>query len=128
MCAEDVPFGYQVAVYANNIVISQSAIYDVTYREGSLTTITNREYTWIRYTTVKKANAFAAEHGFRRYELPPAIDFLKTWRKLGLKEFLHFVWHERHEIRSASKVHVEDKPFNYRHPYLYVLLVLLKLV
>ena len=128
MCAEDVLFGYQIAVFANIIVISQSAIYDVTYREGSLTTISNKVFSWIRYTTVKKANAFAAEHGFRRYELPPAIDFLKTWRKLGLKEFFRFVWHERHEIRRASKVHVEDKPFNYRHPYLYVLLVLLRLV
>ena len=127
-CGEDMAFGYQVAVMANKIVISQSAIYDVTYREGSLTTIRNIEYSWIRYTALKKANAFAAEHGFRRYELPPVIEFLKTWRKLGLKEYLHFVWHERREIRDASKVQVEDKPFNYRHPYLYVLMVLLRLV
>ena len=128
MCAEDVPFGYQVAVFANNIVISQNAIYDVTYREGSLTTINNKEYSWIRYTTVKKAYSFVSKHGFKRYELPPAIDFLKTWRNLGLKEFFHFVWHERHEILRASKVRIVNKPFNYCHPVLYVFLVLLKLI
>ena len=128
ICGNDVAFGYQVAVFAQNIIVSPYAIYDVTYREGSLTTISNKEYSWIRYTAVKKANAFAAEHGFRQYELPPAIDFLKTWRKLGLKEFFHFIWHERHEIRRASKVRVVNKPFNYCHPVLYVLLVFLKLV
>lgn len=127
-CGNDVFFGYQVAVRADSIVISPSAIYDVTYREGSLTTIINREYSWIRYTTVKKANAFAAENGYKRYELPHAIEVLKTWRDLGLRDFLYFTWHERHEIKRSLKVHIDNKPFNYRHPYLYVILVLLKLV
>lgn len=128
ICANDVFFGYQVAVKANNIVISQSAIYDVTYREGSLTTIKNKNYSWIRYTTVKKANAYAAKYGFKRYELPHAIEVLKTWRQLGLRDFIFFIWHERSEIRRALKVQIDHKPFNYRHPYLYVLLVLLKLI
>ena len=127
-CGNDVAFGYQVAVKAQRITISPSAIYDVTYRNGSLTTIINREYSWIRYTTVKKANAYAAKHGFLRYELPHAIEVLKNWRQLGLKDYLFFVWHERKEICRASKIKMGNKPFNYRHPYLYVLLVFLKLV
>ena len=127
-CANDVAFGYQVAVNAHHIVISPSSIYDVTYREGSLTTITNREYSRVRYTVVKKANAYAAEHGFRQFELPHAIDALKTWRSFGLKEFCSFLWHERREISRATTIRMDDKPFNYRHPYLYVLLVFLKLI
>ena len=127
-CAEDVSFGYHVAIKAQKIVISQDAIYNVTYREGSLTTIRNKEYNWIRYTAVKEANAFAEKQGYRQYVLPPAIEVLKSWRQLGLREYLHFAWHERHEIRRASTIQMEPKPFNYRHPYLYVLMVLLKLV
>lgn len=127
-CANDVAFGYQVAVKAQKIVISPHAIYDVTYREGSLTTIINKEYSWIRYNAVKKANAFAARHGFKRFELPYAVDALKTWRQLGLRNYLHFVWHERREIGRASKIQIDHKPFNYRHPYLYVLLVFLNWV
>ena len=128
ICANDVSFGYHIAVNANNIVISPSAIYDVTYREGSLTTITNRDYSWVRYTVVKKANAYAAEHGFQQFELPYAIDVLKNWRQLGLRDFLHFVWRERKEIGRASRIQMDHKPTNYRHPYLYVLMILLKLV
>ena len=124
----DVAFGYQIAVKAQIIVISPYPIYDVTYREGSLTTIKNRESAWIRYTTVKRANTYAVEHGCGQYELPHAIEVLKTWRGLGLRDYLHFIWHERHEIARASKVRIEPKPFNHRHPFLYVLLVLLKLV
>lgn len=127
-CANDVAFGYQVAVNANKIVISSSSIYDVTYREGSLTTLSNREYSWIRYITGKKANSYAVENGYRRFELPYAIEVLKKWRQLGIRDFLFFIWHERHEIRRASKVQMENKPFNHRHPYLYVILVMLKLV
>lgn len=127
-CAEDVSFGYHVAIKANKIVISQDAIYNVTYREGSLTTIRNKEYNWIRYTAVKEANAFAEQQGYRQYVLPPAIEALKSWRQLGLREYLHFAWHERHEIRRAARIQMEPKPFNYRHPYLYVLMVLIKLV
>ena len=127
-CGNDVSFGYQVAVKAKRIVISPFAIYDVTYREGSLTTINNREYSWIRYTVEKNAKAFAAENGFQKYELPHIIEALKSWRELGLNDYLLFIWHERKEIRRASMVKMENKPFNYRHPYLYVLLVLLKLV
>ena len=127
-CADDVAFGYQVAVKANNIVISPYAIYDVTYREGSLTTITNMEFSWIQYVVEKNAKTYAAEHGFQQYELPHVIEVLKRWRKFGLRAYIRFIWHERHEIVRASKVRIKDKPFNYRHQYLYVLLVLLKLV
>lgn len=127
-CGEDVFFGYQVAVNAQRIIISSNAIYNVTHREGSLTTIINKEYSWVRYTAVLKANDYAARHGFRQYELPHAIEVMKTWRNLGLSDFFYFIWHERHEIVRASKVKIKDKPFNYRHPYLYVLLVLLKIV
>lgn len=127
-CANDVLFGYKIAVKAKNIIISQTAIYDVTYREGSLTTIKSREYSWTRYTTVKNANAYAAKYGFKRYELPHAIDALKTWRQLGISNYISFIWHERTEIYRSSKVQIDHKPFNYRHPYLYVLLVLLKLI
>ena len=124
----DVAFGYEIAVKANTIEVSQSAIYMVSYREGSLTTFKDREAMQIRYETVKRANAYAADNGFKRYELPHAIEVLKTWRKLGLRDFFYFIRHERHEIRKASKVQIDKKPFNYRHPYLYVLLVLLRLV
>ncbi len=127
-CGNDVAFGYQVAVKAKNIVISPYAIYDVTYREGSLTTIKNKEFSWIRYNVEKKAKAYAAEHGFKQYELPHVMEVLKTWRQFGLMDFFRFIWHERHEIVRSSKVKIKDKPFNYRHPLLYVLLVLLKLV
>ena len=127
-CAEDVPFGYQVAVKANKIAISQDAIYNVTYREGSLTTIKNKEFNWIRYTALRRAYAFAEKHGYQQYVLSPAIEVLKSWRQLGLRDYLCFIWHERHEIRRASKIQMESKPFNYRHPYLYVLLVLINLV
>lgn len=127
-CGNDVAFGYHVAVKADSIVISPYAIYDVTYREGSLTTINNKEFSWIRYTVVKKAKTYAAEHGFQQYELPHVIEALKTWRQFGLRDFIHFIWHERHEIMRASKVRIKDKPFNYRHPYIYVFLILLKLV
>ena len=128
ICANDVAFGYQVAVNAHDIVISPSAIYDVTYREGSLTTITNRAYSWVRYTVVKKANAYAAEHGFRQFELPYAVEVLKNWRQLGVCDYLHFVWRERKEIGRASRIQMDHKPANYRHPYLYVLLVLFRIV
>ena len=127
-CANDVAFGYQVAVKARTIIISPSAIYDVTYREGSLTTIKNRDYSWIRYETVKKANIYAAEHGFQRYTLPHAIEVLKNWRQLGLRDFFNFIWHERDEIRRAKRIQMDNKPFNYRHPYLYIVLVLFKWV
>ena len=124
----DVFFGYQVAAQANHIIISQSAIYDVTYREGSLTTIKCREVSWIRYLAKKKANDFAAQRGFKRYELPYALEVLKTWRKFGLSDYCWFIWHERSEIRRASNVKMDHKPFNYRHPYLYILLVLFRLL
>ena len=127
-CANDVAFGYQVAVKADSIAISPYAIYNVTYRKGSLTTINNIEFSWLRYNVEKKAKTYAAEHGFQQYELPHVMEVLRTWRQLGLREYIRFIWHERHEIVRASKVRVKDKPFNYRHPYLYVLLVLLKLV
>ena len=127
-CANDVAFGYQIAVQANDIIISPSAIYDVTYREGSLTTIKNREYFWLRYTTVKDANAYAFKHGFKQFEYPYVIDALKQWRQLGLSDFFYFLWHERHEVKRAFRLRLDKKAFNYRHPYLYVLLVLLKLV
>lgn len=124
----DVAFGFQVAVWSCRVLICPSAIYDVTYREGSLTTIRNRESSWTRYQTGKHAYAFAAEQGFQRFELPYAIEVLKAWRKFGLKDFLYFIWHERREIRRASKVQIDNKPFNFRHPYVYVFLVLLKLI
>ena len=124
----DVAFGYEIAVKANTVEVSQSAIYMVSYREGSLTTFKDREALLIRYETVKRANAYAADNGFKRYELPHAIEVLKTWRKLGLRDYFYFIRHERYEIRRASKVQIDKKPFNYRHPYLYVLLVLLRLV
>ena len=124
----DVFFGYKVAALANHITISQSAIYDLTYREGSLTTINGREVSWIRYLAGKKANDFAAQHGYKRYELPHAIEVLKNWRKLGLRDYYWFIWHERCEIRRASSVKMNHKPFNYRHPYLYMLLVLFRLL
>ena len=127
-CGNDVAFGFQVAVRSNRIFICPSAIYDVTYREGSLTTIRNRESSWTRYQTGKHAYAFAAEQGFQRFELPYAIEVLKAWRQLGLKDFFYFILHERFEIRRARKVQIDNKPFNFRHPYVYVLLVLLKLI
>ena len=127
-CGNDVAFGFQIAVWSNRILICPYAIYDVTYREGSLTTIRNRESSWIRYKTGKHAYAFAAEHGYQRFELPYAIEVLKAWRQLGLKDFFYFIWHERREIRRASRVQIDNKPFNFRHPYLYILLVLLKLI
>lgn len=127
-CGNDVFFGYQVAVKANHIQISSSAIYDLTYREGSLTTIKNREYSWRRYFVVKNAHAFAVNYGFQRYELPYAIEMLKTWRQLGLTDYFCFIWHERNEIKRAAKIELINKPFNYRHPYLYMLLVLFKFI
>ena len=98
------------------------------YREGSLTTIKNKESYWIRYIVGKKSNKYAAEHGFKQYEMPQAIETLKKWRELGIKVFLWFIWHERSEIRRASNVKMDHKPFNYRHPYLYILLVLFRLL
>ena len=127
-CAEDVSFGYQVAVKASKIVICQDAIYNVTYREGSLTTIKNKEFSWIRYNAVKRANSYAEKNGFPQYVVSPAIEALKTWRQLGLHDYLYFIWHERHEIRRAFRIPMISKPFNYRHPYLYIFLVLLKLI
>lgn len=127
-CANDVLFGYQVAIYTQKVDISQSAIYCVCYRDGSLTTIKDKEYAWIRYNTVKRARALAVQHGFQHYEQPYTIEALPSWRRLGIIPFLSFVWRERHEIKRASKVVTEHRLFNYRHPYLYVWLVLLKLV
>lgn len=127
-CAEDVYFGYQVAVKASKIAICQDVIYNVTYREGSLTTIKNKEYFWVRYNAAKRANSFAEKHGFPQYVLSPAIEALKAWRQLGLHDYLFFIWHERREIRRAVGTQLVPKPFNYRHPYLYVVLVLFKLI
>lgn len=127
-CGNDVFFGFQLAVNSNSVIISQSAIYFVSYREGSITTFKDRENSWIRYKTGKKSYAYASNNGFHRFELPYAIEVLRTWRQLGLKDYLYFICHERHEIVRASKIRIKDKPFNYRHPYLYVFLVLLKLV
>ena len=127
-CAEDVGFGFHLAVEADKIIVSQSAIYDLTYRDGSQTTIVNKEYAWIRYGVLQKTYTYAANNGFQRYELPYVIEVLKTWRKLGLSDFFWFIWHERSEIVRASIVQIDNKPFNYRHPYLYVLLVLFKMI
>ena len=126
--ANDVSFGFQVAVNATAIIISHSAIYDVTYREGSLTTIKNSDSLYTRYLVQNRANTYAFEHGFKRFELPCVIEFLKAWRKYGVKEFLSFFWHERKEIHRAKKIRMENKPFNYRYPYLYLVLVLFKMV
>ncbi len=128
ICANDVGFGFKIAVMAANVTISQSAIYDVTYREGSLTTIKNREYKAVRYSVLKNAYTYAAEKGFSQYELPYVIEALKSWRELGIPDYLFFILHEHSEIRRASKVHIVNKPFNYRHPYIYIFLVLLKMI
>lgn len=128
ICANDVGFGFQVAVKARNIIIDPLAIYDLTYREGSITTIKNKEYSWVRYEVQKRANTFAAKNGFRRFELPYVIEVLKSWRKSGLFDYLWFICHEQREIRRASKIMIDSKPFNYRHPYLYTLLVLFKMI
>lgn len=125
--ANDVSFGFQVAVNAASIVICQSAIYDVTYREGSLTTVRNAESLRTRYSVQKRADAYAFAHGFKRFELPCAMEFLKAWRKHGVKAFLSFFWQERKEIGRSRMIRMENKPFNYRHPYLYSLMVLFKL-
>lgn len=122
----DVLFGTQVAVHASAILIVQKPIYDVTYREGSLTTIKNKESLRCRYESQKKADAYAAKRGFKRGELPCAIDFLKAWRGVGLSDYLLFVWQEREEIKRAGKIRRDGLPFNYRHPYLYVILILFR--
>ena len=127
-CANDVLFGYQVAIKAQKVDISQSAIYSVLYRDGSLTTIKDKEYAWIRYNTVKKARSLAVRNGYQNYESPVAIEALHSWRQLGFGTFLLFVWRERREIKKASRMATRNKSFNYRHPYLYVVLVLFRLV
>ena len=122
----DVLFGVKVAVHASVILVVQKPIYDVTYREGSLTTIKNKESLRCRYESQKKADAYAAKRGFKWGELPCAIDFLKAWRGVGLSDYLLFVWREREEIKRAGKIRRDDLPFNYRHPYLYVILILFR--
>ena len=122
----DVMFGTKVAVHASAILIVQKPIYDVTYREGSLTTIKNKESLRCRFEAQKRADAYASKQGFKRYELPCAIDFLKVWRGFGLKDYLLFVWQERKDIKRAGKIRRDDLPFNYRHPFLYVILILFR--
>lgn len=122
----DVLFGVKVAVHASAIMIVQKPIYDVTYREGSLTTIKNADTLRCRFEAQKRADAYASKFGFKQFELPCAIDHLKTWREFGLRNYLHFVWKERKEIKRAKKIRLDTKPFNFRHPYLYVILVLFR--
>lgn len=125
--ANDIGFAVRIAVCSQQISIANDILYCVTSRHGSLTTNVTEDALRIRYEALKRVHNYAFQNGYLQYERPPVIEFLVRWRRLGVMKYLRFIWMERGEIKRTKKLKLDNKPFDYRHPYLYALLVFLQM-
>lgn len=127
---EDTLWVSKLAVISTKISASEMKLYCVTYREDSLmkTDFHNDSDYLLWYDTDKRKRAYLYQNGFLEYI--PSLDIERlTWarKKLSLNGFILFFKKSLQEL-SKKSISSEDRRFIVRHPYLYFMLVLTKIV
>lgn len=123
--ANDVSWGYHVAAEHQECIVAPEVIYCLSRRNGSLTTQKNIDILWTRYYAHKRASLYALSKGFDEYGKPEVVNYLSIFRSFGIKQYMNFILRERKELWRAKKMIVNNKPNNYKYPFLYALFLLI---
>lgn len=124
--ANDVFWISQVAVNACKITGFDFPLYCVTTREGSLVAIQDENALMTRYEVSRRNHAYLVSHGLKEYDTPFAIEWLTWARRLGLTTYLRFLQKAIADHTFFSSRVDNESRFNYKHPYLYALIILLR--
>ncbi|NDV94430.1 glycosyltransferase [Dysgonomonas sp. 521] len=132
--SNDILWSTKVAVFAQKIICSDTILYIVTARNGSLTTIRTREALQTRFEVSLRRNLYVRSIGEIEHEAPimhswliPTMQtdvflFFSILAKILKKGMIHS------GKRKREILYKMDKRFNrhfYKHPYLYIISVFL---
>lgn len=126
--ANDVFWTSQVAINQKCLMVSTASVYCVTCRDGSLVGRRDEQALYIRYEVEKRNNKYLVQHGLKEYDYPFAIEYMSWARCNGIFALCRFVKKAIHDKTLYASKKESERRFNYRHPFLYFLLLIIGVV